>query len=104
MLTERFTLFVVIVAFLDAIPKTFERSGLVGVRAVNENTRRLPLQTESEVYIAAEAVWDIFEAVFVELVINLWIRVLEHMLFALKNTKHRAAKSTWTISHKLPPT
>jgi hypothetical protein len=98
-LPQRFAFLVVIITFLDTIPKTFQGPGLIWMSAVDEDAGRLAFQTETKINVATEAIWDILEAILIELVIDLWIGMLEHVFLALKNTEHRAPKSTWTICH-----
>ena len=74
------------VALLDAVPKTLERARLIGVRAVNEDPRMLAFKGETEINIGAESVWNIYQAELIELIIDLWKGVLEHVFLTLKHS------------------
>ncbi|MBT9587699.1 hypothetical protein IV102_30450 [bacterium] len=76
------------VAFLDTIPKTFQRPRLIRVGAVDKNSRRLPFQTEAEIDISAEPVRNMLNAVLIKFIVDFRIGMLKHMLLALKNTQH----------------
>jgi hypothetical protein len=87
-LAERLAFFVVEVALFDAVAKTLERSRLIRVRAVDKNSRRLAFQAESKIYIATKSIGDMLDAIFIKLIVDFRITVLEHMLLALEDTQH----------------
>jgi hypothetical protein len=87
-LAERFTLFVVVIAFFDAVPKAVQRTGLVGVSTVDINLWMVALKAETKIYVAAKAVGNLVQTVFVKLTVYLWVRVLKHMLLALEHTQN----------------
>ena len=74
------------VTFLDTVPKTLERARLIGVCAVNEDPRMLAFEGETEINIGAESVWNIYQAELIELIIDLWKGVLEHVFLTLKHS------------------
>ena len=88
MLAERLALFVVEVALLDAIAKTFQWSRLIGVGAVDKNSRILAFEAESKIHVATKSVWNMLDTIFIKFIVDFRIAVLEHMLFALENTQH----------------
>ena len=88
LLAERLAFFIVEVALFDAIAKTLERSRLIRVRAVDKNSRRFAFQAESKIYIATKSIRDMLDAIFIKLIVDFWITVLEHMLLALEDTQH----------------
>lgn len=75
-----------IVALLDAVSEAVQRSRLIGVAAVDEQSGLVSLQAESKVDVVAVAVGHILETEFVEFVVDVRIGVLKHVLFALENT------------------
>jgi len=85
-LTERFAFFIVEVTLFNTVPKAFQRTRLIWVRTVDKDSRMLSFQRESEVYVRTEPVRNIYQAELIEFVVNLWKGVLEHVLFALKNS------------------
>ena len=74
------------VALLDAVPKALKRARLIGVRAVNEDPRMLTFERETEINIGAESVWNIYQAELIELIVDLWKGVLEHVFLTLKHS------------------
>jgi hypothetical protein len=76
------------IALFNAVAKALQRTRLVGVSAVNENSRLLAFEREPEVNIAAEPVGDVNKAKLIKFIVNLRIGVLKHVLLALKNTEH----------------
>ena len=54
--------------------------------AIDKNSGSFAFKTEPEVDITAKTVRDILQTVFIELVVNLGIGMLKHVLLALKNS------------------
>lgn len=98
-LSERLAFFVVEVTLFDAVTEAFQRTRLVRMSAVDENSRLLALEGKPEIHIAAEAVRNIHQAELVQLIVNLGVRMLKHMLLTLKNPEHRTSETTWAKCH-----
>lgn len=92
-----------IVALFDAVSKTVQRPGLIGVAAVDKESGAVAFQAESEVDIVAVTIGNVVETELVEFVVDVGVGVLEHMFFALENTEGRRAETARSESHREPP-
>ena len=76
------------VALFDTVAKTLERSRLIRMGAIDKNSRGLAFQTKPEIYIATESIGNMLDTIFIKLIVDFRITVLEHMLLALEDTQH----------------